>query len=553
MKNLRIQLIIILLTGLVVGLLLISEQTGFRLISPAPARGGTYTEALLGNLQRLNPVLDYYNVPDRDVDRLIFSSLFKFDERGLPVGDLAEEWGISYDGLLYNITLRGNALWHDNQPVTASDVVFTIEMMRDKNSVLPQDLKTFWDGIEVLALSDQVLQFKLAEPFAPFMDYLTFGVLPKHLLSSLGYQEMLVSAFNLQPIGSGPFKFERLIVEAGEIKGVVLSANLQFYGNVPTISHLAFRYYADLPKAFSAYKEGKVQALSNLEGDVLKAVLNEPDLSVYSIKKPEVSLVLLNLNNPEVKYFQDANVRKALLAAVNRQKLIETALQGQGVIADLPLLPGTWAFYDGVARTNYDPQSANLLLRQAGYVLNQEGSGTRSKNGIPLSFTLIHPDDETHTRVAAYLRDEWKKIGVEAILSPVAYDALVLDYLQPLTYQAALVDLNFLRSPDPDPYPFWDQSQQSGGQNYSQWENRIVSQYLEEARVSQDLNERTKLYRNFQVVFANELPALPLYYPVFTFAVQNNIQGIRLGAFFDYSDRFYNISEWSLAGKTVQK
>jgi len=553
MKNLRIQLIIILLTGLVVGLLLISEQTGFRLISPAPAKGGTYTEALIGNMQRLNPVLDYYNVPDRDVDRLIFSRLVTFDERGYPVGDLAEAWGISFDGLLYNFTLRGNAVWHDGQPVTTQDVVYTVEMMRDVNSVLPEDLKSFWRGIEVIALSDQALQFKLPEPFAPFMDYLSFGILPKHLLGSLGYQEMVSSAFNLQPIGSGPYKFERLIIEAGEVKGVVLNSNTQYYGEVPFISQIAFRYYPDLNSSFTAYQEGKVQALTDLSGEVLHSALREPALSVYSVKKPEVSIILLNLNNSEVKFFQDADVRRALLQSINRQKLIEIALEGQGIIADVPLLPGTWAYYDGVARVNYDTQAANILFRKAGYVLDQEGSGVRKKNGVPLSFTMVHPDDSTHTAVADYLRDEWEKVGVEVILQPVPYDSLVLDHLQPLTYQAVLVDLNFLRSPDPDPYPFWDQSQQSGGQNYSQWENRIVSQYLEEARVSRELDERAKLYRNFQVVFATELPALPLYYPVYTFAVSQNIQGIRLSAFFDYSDRFNTISEWHIGIKTADK
>ena len=91
-------------------------------------------------------------------------------------------------------------------------------------------------------------------------------------------------------------------------------------------------------------------------------------------------------------------------------------------------------------------------------------------------------------------------------LVPVSYDALILDHLQPLTYEAALIDINYSRSPDPDPYPFWDQAQQTGGQNYSQWENRIVSQYLEEGRVLLNTGERAKLYRNFQVVFSEELP-----------------------------------------------
>ena len=179
MKKFRWQIIIILLTGLVMGLLLLSEQTGFRLVSPVPTSGGVYTEALIGSFQRLNPVLDYYNSADRDVDRLIFSSLIKFDEKGLPTADLAETWGISYDGLTYNFEIRENANWHDGDPVTSNDILFTIDLMRDPDSVLPEDIKEFWADVEVLALSDKFIQFNLPEAFAPFMDYLNFGILPQ--------------------------------------------------------------------------------------------------------------------------------------------------------------------------------------------------------------------------------------------------------------------------------------------------------------------------------------------------------------------------------------
>jgi len=157
---------------------------------------------------------------------------------------------------------------------------------------------------------------------------------------------------------------------------------------------------------------------------------------------------------------------------------------------------------------------------------------------------MIHPDDQYHTALAQAIQSDWQKIGVAVELVSLSYDALILDHLQPLTYEAALIDINYSRAPDPDPYPFWDQAQQTGGQNYSQWENRIISQYLEEARVLLDSGERAKLYRNFQVVFSEELPALPLFYPVYNFAVDKSVQGIRLGSWYDTADRFQNVSEW---------
>jgi peptide/nickel transport system substrate-binding protein len=549
MKSIRWQLIIILVAGLLVGALLLSGQSGFRLISPAPAKGGSYTEALIGGLQRLNPLLDYYNQPDRDVDRLVFSGLFRFDSRGLPQADLAEKWGVSADGLVYNFDIQPKAVWHDGTPMTSADVVFTVEKMRDPDSVLPEDLKTLWKSVEVIVLSDKSFQFQLAEPFAPFKDYLTFGILPKHLLGAFSYNDIVNASFNIQPVGSGPYRFDKLIVENGTIQGVVLRANEKFYGQVPFISQVAFRYYSDSQTALAAFQQGNVQGIGEVYLDILPQVLANPNLSIYSGRKPEVAMVLFNLNNNQVKFFQDKNLRRALLTGLNRRGMIDKIFNGQGIIANVPLLPDTWAYYDGLTPVEYDSQKAIDLLKQNGYALAETGGTVRTKNGTALSFELVYPEDSTHQAVAEAVQADWAKIGVEVKLKPVAYDLLVLDHLQPLSYEAALVDINYFSLPDPDPYPFWDLSQKTGGQNYSQWENRIASEYLEQARVSQDFEERAKLYRNFQVIFAEELPAMPLFYPIYNYGVDKSIQGIRMGPLFEPSDRFYNINSWFLVSK----
>jgi peptide/nickel transport system substrate-binding protein len=128
----------------------------------------------------------------------------------------------------------------------------------------------------------------------------------------------------------------------------------------------------------------------------------------------------------------------------------------------------------------------------------------------------------------------------------VPYDKLATDFLTPRTYQAALVDLNLARTPDPDPYPFWHQAEATGGQNYSQWDNRAASEYLEQARVTTDYTLRTRLYRNFQVVFAKELPALPLFAPVYSYGVDSQVQGVQVAALYDASDRLETFGNWYL-------
>ena len=546
MKKLQWQIIIILLTGLVVGVLLLIEQPNIDEASiPEPTMGGIYTEALIGSIQRLNPILDYYNNVDREVDRLLFSGLIKFDGRGEPQPDLAESWGISNDGTTYNFTLKDNLLWHDKTKVKSDDVIFTIEQLRDDNSIYPDDIKSFWKEIEIKKFDERSLQFILPEPFAPFLDYLTFGVLPSHLLGSLSYADIVNSPFNLQPVGTGPYKFDRFIVEDGMITGLVLNRYEEFYAQKAFLDQVIFRYYPDSTKAFQSYLNGTVQGIGKVNDEILPDVLKQPNLAVYTSRMPELTLVLFNLEDPQLPFFQEPEIRHALLMGLNRQWVVDRLLNSQAIVADGPILPGTWAYYDGLERIEYDPQKANDALKEAGYILG-ETDPIRAKDGVRFSFTLIHPDTPVHNEIANQIKTDWNKLGVEVILEGHSYEDLIFDYLEGRSYQAALIDINLNKSPDPDPYPFWDQAQATGGQNYSQWSNRMASDYLEQARITSDLGERARLYRNFQVVFNDEMPAIPLDFPVYNYAVDYSVQGISIGPIYDSSDRFNSITNWFL-------
>ncbi len=551
MKKLRWQILIVVLALVAIGVLLLGQQPSLLPIVPEvkPATGGIYSEALVGTLGRLNPVLDYYNSVDRDVDRLIYSGLMRFDARGLPQDDLVESKGISQDGKIYNFSLRKDAIWHDGKPLTSEDVIFTIELMRDNEIPIPEDVRSLWKDIEVEALDEYTVQFRLPEAFAPFTDYLTFGILPKHLLGSLTAEQIINDPFNLAPVGSGPYQFVRLLSDGGKITGLVLKAFNQYYRDPAFIEQLVFQYYPSSQSALSAYEDGEIEGISQITPEVLPEAMKEPNLNLYTGRLPELSMVIFNLDNPEVPFFQDVGVRRALLMSLNRQRMINTLLGGQAIIADGPILPGTWAYYQGIERVNYDPEAAINLLKEAGYTIPAEGGSVRAKENQKLSFELLLPDDPEHQAIAQSLEQDWARQGVQVRLTPVPYDQLVNDYLDPRNYQAALIDLNLSRSPDPDPYPFWHQAEVTGGQNYAKWNDRQASEYLEQARITVDVAERTRLYRNFQVRFTNEMPALLLFYPVFTYAVDNQVQGVTMGPLYDTSDRFATITSWFLLAK----
>lgn len=549
MKKLRWQLLIVILALAAIALILLGQQPGVLppnvQNTPQPVAGGLYTEALIGTPSRLNPLLDFYNQPDRDVDRLLYSSLIRFDERGLPNPDLAESWGITQDGTTYTFSIRQNARWHDGEPVTSQDIVFTIELMRDENMPVPDDLRELWNEIDVEAVNDSLVQFHLPEPLAPFLDYLTFGVLPEHLLGSLTTEEIVDASFNLQPVGSGPYRFNQFQVDGDQITGVELVAFEQYYFPRAFIDKLVFHYYPDAQTAMTAYQAGEVDGINQITPDVLSAALAEPGLSLYTSRLPQLTLVLFNLNNPRRPFLTESAVRHALMQAINRPRLVNDLLEGQAILANGPIFPGTWAYLDADELPAYNVEAGIDLLKAAEYTIPAEGGNVRAKDDVFLEFTLLHPDDALHTQIAQMLQESWAQLGVEVKLEALPYADLVAA-LTSKDYDAALVDLNLTRSPDPDPYPFWHQSQITGGQNYAQWDDRVASEYLEQARVTLDMTERARLYRNFQVRFARELPALPLFYPVYTYAVSSEVQGVRVGPLFDPSDRLQYLPEWFL-------
>jgi peptide/nickel transport system substrate-binding protein len=553
MRRLRWQILVILATLVVVALLLLSQQPTLTPILPEAAPGGVYTEATVGSLGRLNPLLDWNNSADRSADRLIFSGLVKFNSRGLPEPDLAESWGVSADGTIYNFTLRPNAEWHDGVPVTSDDVIFTIELIKS-SSLFPEDVKSLWGQIDVRQLDEKNLKFTLPEPFAPFLDYASFGILPQHLLGSTPPKQLDSADFNINPVGTGPYRFDHLIVEGGRIAGLVLSVNDRYYLDKPFIQQIVFRYYPDSRAAFDAYEQGEVLGVSDISLDVLPDALEDPDLSLYTSQLPQIGIVMLNTKSQEAPFLDNANVRRALLLGLNRNYIISAFLQGEGVVADGPILPGSWARYDGLERLPYDPEGAVQLLKEEGYVIPATGGTVRAKENVALDFVLVHPDDVLHTQIAQAIQQQWGLIGVQANLQAIPYDQMVPGYLGPRTYEAALVDLTIARTPDPDPYPFWHQAEATGGQNYSQWDNRAASEYLEQGRTETDFTVRTRHYRNFQVIFAKELPSLPLFYPVYNYGVDAQVQGVQTSTLYDHSDRFAQIANWYLVTRrTLQQ
>ena len=512
-------------------------------MTTVPDVGGAYVEAVVGNPSYLNPILLRFNQVDRDLCSLLFSGLTRFDENGSVVPDLAERWEISPDGKTYTFYLRKDVRWHDRTPFTSDDVVFTVNAMQAADFPGSQEVADFWRNVTVQAVGDYEVRFTLKEPFAPFLEYTTVGILPRHLYSDSMGKAMLSSPYNLRPIGTGPFKLTKITGE-----GIVLEPFSEYYGPIPKLAQLQFRFYPDYPSALAALEKGDVDALPYLDpADVAKLKANDK-LNVYSA--PDYLRYAVLFLNSSTPIFKDKSVRQAVAYAINKDRIVQTVMDGQALPGKGPISPGSWAFDPKANSYSYDPKKAEELLDSAGWH-RSSSNGVRKKDGQTLSFVILTNDNKRRIKAGEMVAEDLRAVGFKTEVQALPWADLLKDYMSNRTFIAAIAE-QWLLTADPDLYSLWDSSQiGNGGFNFSGLNNARVDQLLEEGRRRVDKNQRIALYSEFQQIWADEAPAVILYYPEFSWAVSKNIKGIKLSGLIDGSSRFRYVADWYVKTKRV--
>ena len=517
-----------------------------------PVHGGSFAEGVVGQSVRLNPLLDRGNQVDRDINRLLYGALVRFNSFGDPVPELAESFAVSADATLYNFTIRDDAVWHDGEPVTSDDVIYTYSKFSEEGYSAPQDLKQLWAEVQIVRLDEKNVQFQLPERFAPFMDYMTVGLLPDHLLRGVDGESLIDHPFNLEPIGSGPFRFEEFQRdENGDVIGVSLTAFEEYVLGSPFLERVEFLFFENSEQALQAFQEGEIDGIGQVSDDILEMALAQPGLNLHSVRSPSTTVVFLNTQHPDKSYLGEKNFRQALMMAIDRERMIGELLEGQGLIASGPILPGHWAAASNLEPLPFDVAAAEGLLAGLGWeipigILPAAPEYVRTDGEKPLSLQLAHLDEPLYFSIAQMLRSSWQKVGIDVELVPFPAQTILSEMLIPREFDAVLTELDASQTADPDPYSFWHDSQAETGQNYSGFEDRNISIWLEQARVTANKERRQELYRDFQFRFRDQVPALMLYHPIFTYAISSDVQGASVGPIFDPSDRFANIGDWFL-------
>jgi peptide/nickel transport system substrate-binding protein len=540
-RYLRWQAVIALLGIVLLGILLRYAAYNFTTVT-VPDRGGTYVEGLAGSPQYLNPLLSQYNAVDGVLTALLFNGLTRLDEQGDVVPDLAESLEVSDDGLTYDIRLKPGLTWHDGAPVTARDVLYTIGAMQADDFPGVPWLGKLWRSVKVAAPDGPdglAVQFKLEQPLASFLDYTTIGLLPAHLWEKVPVAEMMNSQYNTRPVGTGPFELQEITATRAEFV-----PNPRYPGPEPYLTGLTFRFYPDHQSLLPAYERGEIDGISWIWPTDMDTVTGWNDLQLFSAPVSGYSLIYLNLQSPNLPFFKEKAVRQALLYGLDRQALIDKSLHGQGLVADSPILPGTWAYDSSTPEYSYDPEKAKALLDQAGW-LDSDGDGVRDKEGVKLAFVLLGDNQEMVESIAT----QWAKIGVQAAPQSVTLAGLIGDFLVPRTYDAAIV--HWEQAGDPDPYPLWHSTQIKAGQNYAGWDDRATDEAIEKARALNDRAARQEYYKQFQHIFADEVPALLLYHPVYSYGVRNKVHDVQMGPLNSIGDRFRTIADWYIVTKRI--
>ncbi len=514
-----------------------------------PAPGGTYVESVGGYPQSLNPLLSFYNDADNDVVSLVFSGLTRFTTQGYVEPDLAEAWEVDTSGITYTFHLNPKARWHDDTYVTADDVAFTVGLLQDPDYPGPQDLAKLWNAVRVEKVDDYTVHFILQEPYAAFMDYTTVGLLPAHLLQGIHASELPTLAFNRAPVGTGPFRLVDVTTEEGLVTEVTLKRFSRYYGPTPYLENIVLNFYPTTRAAFEAYQEGMVEGVSRIPVDILPEAWEEENLVFHSAPTAEMAMIYLNELMTDTLPFNNKQVRQALLYGLDRQALVDEVLMGQAILPETPLLPGNWAYStEGVHTYTYDPVKAQALLSGAGWGRATVSETVHNAAGVPFQFTLMAANDSRDLALAEAIAEQWSQLGISVTVSGVPALALT-GALEARSYQAQLTHL--VIPGDPDPYPLWHETQAFAGQNYTGFRHRRISEVLEQARTTVNREQRLALYKEFQRLFMEEVPALPLYVPVYTYAVDIRVQGTQMPPLMHTGDRFRSIADWFVLQRRV--
>ena len=550
-----------------VSALILAYHTSRMFMVSIPAHGGTLTEGVTGIPRFINPVLATSDV-DRDMTALIYSGLMR-NENGTLVTDLAKTYSISQDNLKYTFVLKDTAVFHDGTPVTADDVIFTISKAQDVN--LKSSKRADWADVEVRKADDKTVEFTLKRPYAPFLQNTTIGILPSHIWSNnITAEQFTFSQFNTEPVGTGPFKLQTVVKDNGGIPTKYLLESFNRYtSGKPYLDNIEINLYANRDSLLSAFANGSIQSMYGASPAIVEQVKKgETGISgskIYETPLPFVMAVFFNQNQAPVLAYKE--VRQALDLAVPRDLIVKDVLLNgaQPLYGPLPLTyfknSKTNSAQNTISQatqvgTSTTTSASQAILEKAGWTMGADGVYTKTVKGVKdpirLEFSLTTSvTNPEFKKVAEAIINSWNKIGAHVTLKVFDGD-ISQNIIRPRKFDSLL--FGEVIGPDLDFYGFWHSSQRlAPGLNIAQYTNAKADKILEDARTEQDYAKRMKSYEDFAKILKEDLPAVFVYSPNFTYIVSPEIRGIKINTITLPADRWDGVFNWYATTESVWK
>lgn len=473
--------------------------------------------AMANNVIGLDPSV----ITDQESLRLcanIYDTLVRYDTTGSNIlPGLATAWQVSPDGLTWTFQIRQAVYFHDGTLLDAEVIAFNFERWMDLDNPYHIGNFSYWNmsfggypGIVdyVRAVSSHVLEIKLKQPYAPFLNTLA---MPAYGIASSKTIKTYNETLRYHPVGTGPFIFDSW----SEDDQIILFKNIDYWQGAPAVDELHFKTINDHNARLTALKSGEVQIAHDLPSYLNAAVLNSDQLNL--VRRPifNIGYLAFNLENETLS---KPLIRRAIDMAIDRDKMIKTAYNSNARVANTFLPPLLWGYNEGIEIAPVNTELAKILIEN-------------NTEDLPLNLTLLVMDSpRTYfpepVQLALMLRKQLAEIGIELRLDIRPWHE-VLDKSKQGEYDMVLSGWNGdIVDPDNFLYNFFSSNNTEKGitSNYSLYKSARVDELLESARATSDSTFRESLYREILEIIAKDKPAIPLAYTMPTIALRNEVQ-----------------------------
>ena len=529
-------------------LIIFAAALGFRSFSyyysrtvEVPVASRQYIEGIIGQPIFINPIVSGANDTDRDLSEILFSDLI----------DLSDRYTASPDGKTWNIFLKPDLKWDDNEPLTSDDVIFTIETIQNPDS--RSQLAPAWQGVIVNRVSELEIEFILRTPYAFFLDNLKdLKILPQHIFEAIPAANLRLSSYNLEPVGSGPYKF---VSFQKRKDGFITEYNFEINANYalekPYIRSLVIKFFPDTAELIRAFNLKKIDGFGDLNPQNIGNL--KLGRQILEINLPRYYAVFLNANSHEA--LKSLTVRTALESAINKNKIVEAVFGNKALIVNQPLPPIIPGYLPNASSSlASDPEKINEALDKDQWRRNENGVREKKigKNTVQLEFNIIVPQITFLEETVNMIKEDWQAIGVKLnpiILSP---QDVISEVIKTRNYQM-LIFGNILKL-NPDIFSFWHSSERFyPGLNLALYENKKADNLLETIRKNFDPASQKEQLGQLQALISQDRPAIFLFSPTYLYIAPKSLRGFEEKALATPSDRFENINRWYLKTARIFK